>query len=62
MSEIEKLDDLHDKVLNLLMTLCEKAYLEGRKHQLEEEGVVGIAHMKTFEETDVHKEIKDNWK
>jgi hypothetical protein len=44
------------KVLDLLLEISKKGYIEGRKHEAEEE------HMKSFEETEIYKEIKDNWK
>lgn len=54
--------DISKKILELLLDVSYKAYLEGRKHQIEEEDVVGVFHMKSFEDTKIYKEIMENWK
>lgn len=53
--------DLNTKIHNLLLEVGKKAYEEGRKHQVEEEDIVGVLHMKSFEETKIYEEImKEN--
>lgn len=56
--------DLSKKVLKLLLEVSRKAYYEGRKHEVEEEeeDIVGIIHMQSFEDTEIYKDIMENWK
>jgi len=54
--------DLSKNVLKLLLEVSRKAYYEGRKHEVEEEDIVGIIHMQSFEDTKIYKDIMENWK
>jgi hypothetical protein len=50
-------EDINLKIHNLLLEVGKKAYAEGRKHQVEEEEIVGVLHMKSFEDTKIYAEI-----
>ena len=52
---------LADGIKTMLLETAKKAYEEGRKHQVEEESVVGVLHMKSFEETETYKRIMETW-
>jgi len=54
--------DITEKVMDLLMDVAKKAYNEGRKHSVVEEDITGVFHMLSFEDTEIYKDIMENWK